>query len=103
MKTSNEKNEILEILENLKPIFILIKNNKNFLIYTISIIFFSCFLNPIIKESRIKNICAFNIIRISKKETASMRNMGYEILGAKLGLKNAEPEDVKRFCQIYIN
>ena len=102
METSNEKNEILEIVENLKPIFKLIKNNNKFLIYIISIIFFSFYLNPIIKESRIKNICAFTFIRIGQKETALLRNMGYKKLGDKLGLKNAESGDVQRFCNIYL-
>jgi uncharacterized membrane protein len=102
METSNEKNEILEIVDNLKPIFKLVKNNNKFLIYIISIIFFSWYLNPIIKESRIKNICAFTVVHIRQKETALLRNMEYKILGNKLGLKNAESVDVQRFCQIYL-
>ena len=101
METSNEKNEILEIVENLKPIFKLVKNNNKFLFYLLSIVFFSWYLNPIIKESRIKNICAFNIARISQTESPSARGIKYEKLANKLGLVNGGYRDVGRFCQFY--
>ena len=101
METSNEKNEILEIVENLKPIFKLIKNNNKFLFYILSIVFFSWYLNPIIKESRIKNICAFNIARISQTESPSAMRIEYEKLANKLGLVNGGYREIGRFCQFY--
>ena len=101
MENSDDKNEILEIVENLKPIFKLIKNNNKFLFYILSIVFFSLYLNPIIKESRIKNICAFNIARISQTESPSLRGIEYEKLANKLGLANGGYRDIDRFCQFY--
>ena len=101
METSDDKNEILEIVENLKPIYKLIKNNNKFLFYTTSFIFFSWYVNPIIKEPRIKNICAFNIARIGQKESRIAKDIEYKKLGNKLGLVNAGYRDIDRFCQFF--
>ena len=100
MENSDDKGEILEVIENLKPFLKLIKNNNKFIFYIISFVFFCWYLNPIIRESRIKNICAFNIVSISQKESWSERNIGYKKLANKLGLEN-DSVDIVRFCQFY--
>ena len=77
----------------------LISNQKVF-IYASFLFLFSWYLNPIIRESRIKNICAFNIVRISQKDS-SERNIAYKKLANKLGFENGTNLDIFRFCQFY--
>ena len=100
MESPEEKNEILEIFENLKPIFIWIKKNNSIFTYGSIIFLFSWYLNPIIKESKFKNLCAVNTIKIQQKGQYA-KEKDYEELGEKFGLVSASRINIIRFCKFY--
>ena len=100
MEKPEEKNEILELIEPFKPIVLWIKNNNSIFIYSIIMLLFSWYLNPIIKESRFKNSCALGITKITKRgQYAGEKD--YKELGEKFGLVNANWNDLIRFCKFY--
>jgi len=88
-----EKPENPSELEDLKTIYKWIKKNNKFLTYIVSLILFFWYLNPMIKESRYKNICASNLSNTKGKNPKEA--------GEKLGLKSAEWREIIRFCQFY--
>ena len=94
MESPEEKNEILELFENLKPIFIWIQKNNTFLTYGTILFLFSWYLNPIIKESKFpwnKSIEYYLISKeaLKKEESSSKKvkkltnDLELEILVAK--------------------
>ena len=100
MEKSEEKNEILELIEPFKPIVLWIKNNNSIFIYSIIMLLFSWYLNPIIKESKFKNMCALNTTKITQKGKYA-KEKDYEELGEKFGLVYADWKDINRFCEFY--
>tara|TARA_B100001989_G_scaffold230777_1_gene189022 strand:+ start:254 stop:580 length:327 start_codon:yes stop_codon:yes gene_type:complete len=102
MEKPEEKNEFLELIEPFKPIVLWIKNNNSIFIYSIIMLLFSWYLNPIIKESRFKNSCALGITKITKRRQFQYAGeKDYKELGEKFGLVNANWNDLIRFCKFY--
>ena len=58
-------------------------------------------LNPIIEESRIKNICVGNIASIGQKESLSAMDIEDKQLGNKLGFVKAGYKDIDGFCNYF--
>ena len=100
MESPEEKNEILELFENLKPIFIWIQKNNTIFTYGTILFLFSWYLNPIIKESKFKNMCALNTTKIKQKGKYA-KEKDYKELGEKFGLVYADWKDINRFCEFY--
>ena len=101
MESSDEyEGGFLELYENLKPIFIWIQKNNNIFTYGTIIFLFSWYLNPIIKESKFKNLCAVNTTKIAGKSRYA-KEKDYKELGEKFGLVSADWTDINRFCQFY--
>lgn len=80
-------------LEDVKLFINGLKKNNKFLTLITFIILFCWYLNPIIKESRYKNICATSLSKTKSKSS--------KVVGEKLGLKSAEWIQIVRFCQFY--
>ena len=101
MESSDEyEGGFSELYENLKPIFIWIQKNNNIFTYGTIIFLFSWYLNPIIKESKFKNLCAVNTIKIQQKGQYA-KEKDYEELGEKFGLVSASRINIIRFCKFY--
>ncbi len=100
-----ENPENLIELEFYKPFYKWIKNNNKFLTLSSFIILFFWYLNPVIKESRFKNMCAFNTARIAQyqrsNKKSSFTDKKRKELGEKFGLVDADWKDINRFCQFY--
>ena len=78
----------------------LISNQKVF-IYASFLFLFSWYIHPIIKESRNKNNCAFNIALLGQRKPHIEKDNVKKKLANKLRLINADYKDVNRFCEFY--
>ena len=61
-------------LEDLKTIYKWIKKNNKFLTLSTFAILFCWYLNPVIRESKFKNMCAYNTTNISLENTDKKNN-----------------------------
>ena len=82
-------------------VFNWLKSNQKVFIYASFLFLFSWYIHPIIKESRNKNNCAFNIALLGLKESRIERDNVKKKLANKLRLINADYKDVYRFCGFY--
>ena len=76
------------------------KKNNTILTYGTILFLFAWYLNPIIKESKFKNMCALNTTKIIQKGKYA-KEKDYEELGEKFGLVYADWKDINRFCEFY--
>ena len=94
-------------LEDLKTIYKWIKKNNKFLTLSTFAILFCWYLNPVIRESKFKNMCAYNTTNISLENTDKKNNWKLifdeksKKLGKSFGLVDADWNHIKRFCQFY--